>query len=110
MRGSVENAVGAGATWFTWWCSHDIDRRYQFDDLEYDLGLFSTDNKPKPLAHIYRELIQEFRTCQNPGNPPFDFGADFKPRIIESIAPENWLEQNLQTSTWEVFERYLKTL
>lgn len=35
----------------TWWCSHDVDRALaDFPELEYDLGLFTTDRKRKPAA------------------------------------------------------------
>jgi len=109
MRGSVDHAVRAGATWFTWWCSHDIDRIYRFDPLEYDLGLFTADNHPKPLAHLYRDLIREYRDGAACGDNDFDFGGDFAPEVTRQLPPEQWLEQNLETTTWRVFERYLAT-
>jgi hypothetical protein len=27
---SFENALSQGVSWFTWWASHDIDRRFLF--------------------------------------------------------------------------------
>ncbi len=108
LRQSVGHAVQAGATWFTWWCSHDIDRGYQFDPLEYDLGLFTTDNQPKPLAHVFKELIATYadqfviRNQLYPG-----FGPDFKPAITKVLPNAQWLEQNLETTTWPVFDEYL---
>lgn len=107
MRNSVKFAIDAGVSWFTWWCSHDIDRAYRFEPLEYDLGLLTTDNSPKPLAAVYREIIREYRDCQAVPGPVFDFGADFTPGILRKLAPEAWLEQNLETTTWHAFERYL---
>jgi endo-1,4-beta-mannosidase len=45
----------------TWWCSHDVNRRYTgFNKLEYDLGLYSNDRKLKPLGRMYQSLIREF--------------------------------------------------
>jgi hypothetical protein len=36
----------------TWWCSHDVSRSLaDFPELEYGLGLFTNDRKPKDLAH-----------------------------------------------------------
>lgn len=107
LRGSVEYATKAGATWFTWWCSHDIDKRYRFDPLEYDLGLFTTENQPKPLAHLYRELIQEFANFTLSPEPIWDFGDNFFPAITHQLPPEKWVEQNLETHTGKLFERYL---
>ena len=109
MRGSVEHAARAGATWFTWWCSHDIDRRYRFDPLEYDLGLFTTDNRPKPLAMIYRDRIREYQDGVECDGRAFDFGEDFAPGATRQLSPEQWMEQNLETTTWHAFDRYLET-
>jgi endo-1,4-beta-mannosidase len=59
LRSTVESALEEGVSWFTWWCSHDIDRRYKFDDLEYDLGLFTRDNQPKAHALEFAALARE---------------------------------------------------
>ncbi|MGW3954855.1 glycoside hydrolase 5 family protein [Streptomyces sp. NPDC004752] len=46
----------------TWWASHDIDRSLTgFADLEYDLGLLSTGNQPKPAGQRLAGLIAGFR-------------------------------------------------
>ena len=35
----------------TWWCSHDVDRRLlDYPELEYGLGLLTTDNTVKPVG------------------------------------------------------------
>lgn len=62
-RETVLRAMRSKNLWgFTWWCSHDIDRRLDcFDPLEYDLGLIGTDNKVKPLGKAVAELISEIR-------------------------------------------------
>jgi hypothetical protein len=45
----------------TWWCSHDVNRRYAgFNNLEYDLGLYTNDRKLKPLGRTFRDLIREY--------------------------------------------------
>ena len=31
-------AVEQGVSWFTWWASHDVDRRFDFNPFEYGLG------------------------------------------------------------------------
>lgn len=46
----------------TWWASHDIDRRLTgFADLEYDLGLLTIANNPKPGGQRIADLIGRFR-------------------------------------------------
>ncbi|MER6524228.1 glycosyl hydrolase [Streptomyces sp. NPDC001508] len=46
----------------TWWASHDIDRSLAgFADLEYDLGLLTTDNQVKPAGRRLATLISGLR-------------------------------------------------
>jgi endo-1,4-beta-mannosidase len=61
LEHSVRHAIGAGATWFTWWCSHDLDRRMQFVPLEYELGLITQDQQIKPQGGRFRQLADEWR-------------------------------------------------
>lgn len=72
MEASVRHGIEGGISWFTWWCSHDIDPRYQFISLEYDLGLLDLDNKPKPQALLFRDLAREMagRPVAFPAAPP----------------------------------------
>jgi endo-1,4-beta-mannosidase len=110
LRASVANAARAGATWFTWWCSHEIDRAYQFDPLEYDLGLLTTDNRPKPLAAVWREVVAAHADAHYPPEPIYaGFPADFTPAMTQVFPPAQYLEQNLATTTWAVFERYYQS-
>jgi endo-1,4-beta-mannosidase len=113
MRQSVPLAIEAGATWFTWWCSHDVDRRFRFSPLEYDLGLLTVENRPKLLAGVYRELIEEFSEVPLPtliapekALPGID--ADFAPKMLKKLPGEQWIEQNLESNTWPLFDRYLE--
>lgn len=110
MRNSIELAVKAGATWFTWWCSHDINRQYQFDPLEYDLGLLDIQNRPKALGNVFREITADFSSGATVLPNPLDalVDADFSPRALGS--PESWQQQNLETTTWQLFDRYLETI
>lgn len=53
----VENLWG-----LTWWCSHDIDRALTgFDELEYDLGLLTADNRVKPMGERFRQAVDRIR-------------------------------------------------
>jgi hypothetical protein len=54
---SCENVWGV-----TWWCSHDVNTSLsEFNHLEYDLGLFDINNKPKPEAQKLKELIKRLK-------------------------------------------------
>ncbi len=61
LQESVVEGIAEGVSWFTWWCSHDIDRSMKFDELEYGLGLLTVDNKRKPVAEAFKELAQQYR-------------------------------------------------
>ena len=53
----------------TFWCSHDIDKKYEvFDELEYGLGLFTVQNKLKPAGRAYQKAISLYKNTKN-GQP-----------------------------------------
>jgi hypothetical protein len=54
-------SIEGGATWFTWWASHDIDQEFTFAPLEYCLGLISLDQKIKPQGEAFRRLAEAYR-------------------------------------------------
>lgn len=110
LRKSVENAVREGATWFTWWCSHDIDRRFFFDPLEYDLGLLTTSNSPKPLAYLYRDLIREFSNHAEKPAKIIQLDTECLPSLSPNSPHIEGIELNQHTTTWARFETYLATI
>ena len=55
------NGIAGGATWFTWWCSHDLDPKFEFQELEYSLGLLTQDQKIKPQGEAFRRLAEAYR-------------------------------------------------
>ena len=58
---AVEGAVAQGVSWFTWWCSHDVDRALDFHPFEYDLGLIDSRNRIKDRGHTFRQLADAYR-------------------------------------------------
>jgi hypothetical protein len=52
----------AGANWFTWWCSHDLDRSLRFIPYEYPLGLITNDQKIKPSGFGFRDIARRLRS------------------------------------------------
>ena len=51
----------------TWWCSHDVGRELlDFPELEYDLGLFTSDGKIKPTGRRFAEMITRLRAGEIP--------------------------------------------
>jgi hypothetical protein len=46
----------------TWWCSHDVDRRFvDYPELEYGLGLLRSDGSRKPLAEAVSAGVRQLR-------------------------------------------------
>lgn len=70
-------AADAGVAWFTWWASHDIDRKFEVDELEYSLGLIGTNNRLKRRGEIFRDVARTYR-----GRP-----VRFAPSYAGTIAP-----------------------
>ncbi|MCL2553611.1 MAG: glycoside hydrolase family 5 protein [Actinomycetia bacterium] len=60
---SVDAALTCDHLWgITWWASHDIDRGLTgFADLEYELGLLTTGNRPKPAGQRLAALVARLR-------------------------------------------------
>lgn len=63
IRRSMLAAARCDSLWgFTWWCSHDIDRRFRdFQPLEYGLGLLDGNNRPKPTAAYLTKCIEDMK-------------------------------------------------
>jgi len=45
LERAVLAAIESGVSWFTYWDSHDVDRKFEFNSLEYSLGLLTNDGK-----------------------------------------------------------------
>ncbi|MER6301887.1 glycosyl hydrolase [Kitasatospora sp. NPDC001539] len=54
----------------TWWCSHDVHRSLaDFPELEYGLGLLTTDRQVKPAGARLAEAAAEVRRSWQPPKP-----------------------------------------
>ncbi|SHG44187.1 glycoside hydrolase 5 family protein [Streptoalloteichus hindustanus] len=62
-RRALSAVVTCPRVWgVTWWCSHDIDRRFlDYPELEYGLGLFRSDRSRKPLAEAVATTVAGLR-------------------------------------------------
>ena len=61
LEKTVTTAIEQGVSWFTWWASHDVDRRFQFHPFEYGLGLLTTDNRVKAQGRVFKQIAQAWR-------------------------------------------------
>lgn len=62
-RTTVAAALDCPDLWgVTWWCSHDVDRSLaDFPELEYSLGLLTSERKVKPAGRALAEAVAEVR-------------------------------------------------
>lgn len=58
---AVTNGIEGGVSWFTWWKSHDVERRFQFSPEQYTRGLITVDNKIKDHGHMFKRLADAYR-------------------------------------------------
>jgi hypothetical protein len=61
MEAAVTEAISQGVSWITWWCSHEVDRRFDFDEVEYNIGLITVDNQIKESARMFKRLADAYR-------------------------------------------------
>ncbi|HEX3987215.1 MAG TPA: hypothetical protein VHX13_11475 [Acidobacteriaceae bacterium] len=60
LQRAVLAAIDEGVSWFTYWDSHDVNRRYEFNSVEYSLGLLTNDGRVKEQGHMFRELATSY--------------------------------------------------
>ncbi len=58
---AVNAAIGEGVSWFTYWDSHDVDRKFDFNPLEYSLGLITNDGRVKEQGRVFKQLADSHR-------------------------------------------------
>ncbi|HEY1576455.1 MAG TPA: cellulase family glycosylhydrolase [Terracidiphilus sp.] len=80
---AVQAAIEQGVSWFTYWDSHDVDRKFDFNPLEYTLGLLTNDGKLKPSGRVFKQLADSYRgkpvpfpTASLPPPPPAPHSED----------------------------------
>ena len=61
LEETMTSGIEAGVSWFTWWCSHDLDPTLAFHPLEYSLGLITHEQQIKPHGAIFRDLARAYR-------------------------------------------------
>jgi hypothetical protein len=61
LERAVLAAIESGVSWFTYWDSHDVDRKFEFNSLEYSLGLLTNDGKVKEQGRVFKQLVEAYR-------------------------------------------------
>ncbi len=61
LEKAVLAAIDSGVSWFSYWDSHDVDRKFEFVSLEYSLGLFTNDGRVKEQGRTFKRLADAYR-------------------------------------------------
>ncbi len=61
LERAVEAAIAEGVAWFTYWDSHDVDRKFSFNPVEYSLGLLTNDGRVKEQGRTFQKLAARYR-------------------------------------------------
>lgn len=61
LERAMSYALGEGVSWLTWWASHDVSTKLNFNKFEYDLGLLDIDNRVKPRGLAFKRLAEAHR-------------------------------------------------
>jgi endo-1,4-beta-mannosidase len=61
LETAVLAAIDEGVSWFSYWDSHDVDRRFAFNPLEYSLGLITNDGRVKEQGRVFKQLADAHR-------------------------------------------------
>jgi endo-1,4-beta-mannosidase len=61
LEKAVLQAIDEGVSWFSYWDSHDVDRKFRFNSLEYTLGLLTNDGRVKERGRVFSDLARAYR-------------------------------------------------
>jgi endo-1,4-beta-mannosidase len=61
LEKAVTAGIEGGVSWFTYWDSHDVDRKFAFNPLEYSLGLLTNDGHVKEQGRVFKQLADAYR-------------------------------------------------
>lgn len=66
LEATVRSAATTANLWgVTWWCSHDVPRRFgDFPELEYTLGLVDSQRRPKATGRRFAEVAADLRAAR----------------------------------------------
>jgi hypothetical protein len=90
-------AMDAGVNWFTFWASHDIDRKFKVGTLEYSMGLISVDNKVKKRGEIFKAVAESHRGKDVKISPTYQSSIQQPPKECSDSATWKWLAEWMNT-------------
>lgn len=82
LESAVTSGIESGVSWFSYWDSHDVDRKFAFNSLEYSLGLLTNEGTVKEQGRVFKRLADTYRgkpvnfPTTTPPPPPAAQGFD----------------------------------
>lgn len=61
LEKAVLAAIEQGVSWFSYWDTHDVDRKFAFHPVEYSLGLLTNDGRVKDQGRVFKQLAEAHR-------------------------------------------------
>ena len=61
LEAAVTAAIDAGVSWFSYWDSHDVSRKFAFNPVEYSLGLLTNGGAVKEQGRVFKRLAEAYR-------------------------------------------------
>ena len=61
LETAVTSAIESGVNWFSYWDSHDVNRKFALNTLEYSLGLLTNDGRVKEQGKVFKQLADAYR-------------------------------------------------
>jgi hypothetical protein len=88
LERAVTAAIEQGVCWFTYWDTHDVDRKFAFHPVEYSLGLLTNDGRVKEQGRAFQRLAAAY--AGKPVTLPKGPAAE-PPRVRTEEATWRWL-------------------
>jgi hypothetical protein len=95
MELAITGGVAQGIAYFTWWASHDVNERFDFNRFEYSLGLLTTDNRIKEQGRMFKRLADAYR-----GKPVVLPGQPLPPPPAQRTDDATW-QWMLEWTNWK---------
>jgi hypothetical protein len=93
LETAVTAGVQSGISWFTYWDSHDVNRKFAFNSLEYSLGLLTNDGRVKEQGRVFKQLAETYRG---------------KPVVFPTTMPPPPPRERSFDTTWKWLLNYLE--
>ncbi|MGO8838360.1 MAG: hypothetical protein ACLQAH_15155 [Limisphaerales bacterium] len=98
MELAVTSGIVQGISWFTWWSSHAVDRRFDFNPFEYPLGLMTVGNPIKQQGRVFKRLAD---TCRGRQVIIPDKPLPPSPAQRPNEATWQWMLEWMESKNWQ---------